>query len=67
MSVRATQFFELWHYAGWPNVLSRRLTGRWVIWAWRPRFFLIERLLSKFVNEPEHTDDSCLFLVAHKP
>jgi len=67
MSVRATQFNELWHYAGWPNVLSRRLTGRWVIWAWRPRFFLIVRLLRKFVNEPEHTDDSCLFLVARKP
>ena len=67
MSARATKFFELGHYAGFPNLLARRLTGRWVVWPWRPRFFLVENLLTGFVMEPEHADDSCLFLLARKP
>lgn len=67
MSARATQYFELGHYYGWHNVLARRLTGRWVIWPWRPRFFVLEALLSGFVAEPEHADDSCFFMLARKP
>lgn len=66
MSARATGYFELMHYAGWPNLLSRRLTGTWVTWPWRPRFALLERWLARFVIEPEHATDSCLFLVAKK-
>ncbi len=66
MSARATKYFELGHYYGWPNLLARRLTGRWVIWPWRPRFFLIERLLAGFVAEAEHEDDSCFFMAACK-
>ncbi len=67
MSARATRFFELGHYAGWDNLVARRLVGRWVVWRWRPRFVLLEHLLASFVCEPEHPDDSCLFLVAEKP
>jgi SAM-dependent methyltransferase len=66
MSARATKFFELGHYTGILNLLARRLTGRWVLWPWRPRFFILESLLSRFVMEPEHSDDSCLFMAAHK-
>lgn len=66
MSASATQYFELGHYYGWHNVLARRLTGRWVVWAWRPRFFLLRSLLAGFVAEPEHADDSCFFMLAHK-
>ena len=67
MSAQATQYFEVLHYAGWHNLLTRRLTGRWVVWPWRPRFFLTERLLKRFVDEPEHADDSCWFMLARKP
>jgi SAM-dependent methyltransferase len=67
MSACATKFFEMGHYTGLPNLLARRLTGRWVVWPWRPRFFLIEKLLSSFVMEPEHEEDSCFFMGAHKP
>ena len=67
MSARATRFFELGHYAGLDNLVARRLAGRWVVWPWRPRFALLERLLADFVQEPEHPNDSCLFLVAKKP
>lgn len=66
LSTRATHLFELGHYAGWHNLLSRKLTGRWVLWPWRTRFYLTERLLAGCVDEQEHTDDSCLFIVAHK-
>ena len=66
MSARATRYFEWGHYYGWPNVLARRLTGQWVLWPWRPRFGLEEALLTQFVYEAEHADDSCLFMVAQK-
>jgi len=67
MSARATAFFELGHYTAWHNLLARRLAGRWVIWPWRPRFVLIERLLTGFVDEPEREDDSCFLMLARKP
>lgn len=67
MSARATRFFELGHYTGLPSLISRRLTGQWVLWPWRPRFALTEGLLTSFVNEPEHPDDSCFFMKARKP
>ena len=64
MSARATARFELMHYAGLMNLACRQLTGYWVLWPWRPRFFLAERRLARFVAEPEHDDDSDLFIVA---
>lgn len=67
MSAPATRVFEIGHYAGVPNLISRRVTGKWVFWPWRPRFFLLERLLAHFVEEAEHEDDSCLFIEARKP
>ncbi len=67
MSARATEYFELGHYYGWHNVVARRLTGRWVLWPWRPRFFWLRSLLAGFVAEPEHADDSCFFMAAVKP
>ena len=67
MSARATRYFEWGHYVGLPNLAARRLTGRWVPWDWRPLFGPAEALLNEFVAEPEHPDDSCLFLRARKP
>jgi len=66
MSARATKWFEAGHYLGAPSLVVRALTGRWVVWAWRPRFALVERLLARFVDEPEREDDSCLFVAARK-
>ncbi|MBL8057370.1 MAG: class I SAM-dependent methyltransferase [Anaerolineales bacterium] len=67
MSARATRYFEWGHYLGLPNLAARKLTGRWVPWDWRPLFGPAEALLDEFVAEPEHPDDSCLFLRARKP
>jgi SAM-dependent methyltransferase len=67
MSARATRTFELLHYGGWHNLLAQRLTGRWVVWRWRPRFAPTEHVLRQFLEEAPHADDSCLFLVAHRP
>ena len=64
--VNVTQWFEPGHYAGWHKLLARPVTGRWGLWPWRSRFWLGERLLAAFVAGPEHADDSCLFLPAHK-
>lgn len=66
LSARATRTFEVRHYLGATNLAARRLTGRWVAWPWRPRFGRIERRIVAFVEEPEHDDDSCLFVVAEK-
>jgi ubiquinone/menaquinone biosynthesis C-methylase UbiE len=66
MSARATRVFEVAHYTGVPSLAARRLTGRWVVWPWRPRFVLTERLLAAFVDEPAHAGDSCLLIVAEK-
>lgn len=66
LSARATKFFELGHYMGWHNIVARRITGRWVLLPWRPLFYPTERLLASFVNEREHSDDSCLLIEAHK-
>lgn len=67
MSRRATQVFELGHYAGVDNLLARRLTGQWVVWPWRPRFVLLEWLLTRFVYEAPDACDSCFFMLACKP
>lgn len=66
MSARATKYFELGHYAGLDNLAARRLSGRWVLWPWRPRFAAWERLIAACVAEPEHPDDSCLLVVAER-
>src|SRR5262249_52706365 len=66
MSARATKLFEVGHYAGLDNLAARRLTGRWVLWPWRPRFAAWERLIAACVDEPEHPDDSCLLVVAER-
>jgi SAM-dependent methyltransferase len=66
MSANATRYFELGHYYGLPNVISRRLTGEWVLFPWRPRFMAEEGLLQRFVDEPAKADDSCYFMAATK-
>ena len=66
LSARATHLLELGHYYGVPNVISRRLLGRWVVWPWRPRFVLEENVLGPRVVEDGLPGSSCCFFVAVK-
>ncbi|MGH2544926.1 MAG: class I SAM-dependent methyltransferase, partial [Ardenticatenaceae bacterium] len=66
MSARAAALFDLGHFYGIPNLISRRLTGRWVPLPWRPRFALEERLLAPLVAEHDPPSATCYFFVARK-
>lgn len=66
VSPRATQYLELGHYYGVPNLLTRKVTGKWVAWAWRPRFALEEAVLAPRVLEEDVPNSSCCFFVAEK-
>jgi len=66
VSPRATRYLELGHYYGAPNLLTRKVTGKWVAWAWRPRFVLEEAVLAPCVLEEDVPNSSCCFFVAEK-
>jgi SAM-dependent methyltransferase len=66
MSPRATALFDLGHFYGVPNLISRGLTGHWVPWPWRPRFVLEESLLARLVAERDPDGASCCFFVMEK-
>ena len=66
LSPRATHLLELGHYYGLPNLITHQLFGRWVIWPWRPRFVLEEKVLSPRVAEDGLPNSSCCFFVAEK-
>ena len=66
LSPRATQYLELGHYYGVPNLASRKLLGKWVVWPWRPRFVLEEAVLAPRVAEDDVPDSGCCFFVAEK-
>jgi hypothetical protein len=42
------------------------VTGKWVAWAWRPRFALEEAVLAPRVLEEDVPNSSCCFFVAEK-
>lgn len=64
LSPRATVLLELGHYAGWHNVLSKVLLGRWVALPWRPLYAATERVLLPRVLEDGVPGSSCVFFVA---
>lgn len=66
LSPRATQYLELGHYYGAPNLLARKVTGRWVPWPWRPRFVVEEAILAPHVAEDDVPNSGCCFFVAEK-
>ncbi len=66
LSPRATQYLELGHYYGVPNLATRKLAGRWVVWPWRPRFALEEAVLAPRVAEDDVPNSGCCFFVAEK-
>lgn len=67
MSARAARRFDLMHVTGVPNLVWRKLTGRWVPGAFPSRLALKERLLAPLVAEHDPPDATGLFLVAHRP
>lgn len=66
LSPKATQLLELGHYYGVPNLIARKVFGKWVVWAWRPRFFLEEKVLTPRVAEDGVPNSSCCFFVAER-
>ncbi len=49
-SPAAHRRFDLSHYLGVPNLVTKRLFGRWVLFAWQARLF--ERWLRPYYEEP---------------
>lgn len=66
LSPRAAKLMELGHYYGLPNLIAYKLTGRWVLWPWRPRFALEEALLAPLVMQDDPPGATCCFFVAVK-
>lgn len=80
-SRRALAALEWGHYLGLPSLVSKILTGRWVLWGSRANLWLTERLIRPFYEErlsqPPQARDNCdvddssrgayLFFVARKP
>lgn len=66
MSPRATAIFDLAHFYGGFNWIDYHITGKWVIFPWRPFFILEEKTISYFIKEHNPEDASCHFFVAKK-
>ena len=63
---RAARRFDLMHVTGVPNLVWRKLTGRWVPAAFPSRLALKERMLAPLVAEHDPPDATGVFLVAHR-
>jgi SAM-dependent methyltransferase len=67
-SERAHHALDLGHYIGVPNLIAKRLTGRWVLFPSRRNPILVatERWLRPLYEEPLPEVGAYLFLVAEK-
>jgi SAM-dependent methyltransferase len=67
-SARAHHALDLGHYLGVPNLISRKLVGRWVLFPARsnPVLALTERRLRPLYDEPLPQQGAYLFFVAAK-
>ena len=68
-SPRATQSLELGHVFGLPNLLTKKLFDRWVIWPSKsnPLFQSLYASLRPIYDEKPGAAGSCLFAVTRKP
>jgi SAM-dependent methyltransferase len=57
---------EWGHYLGLPALVTKKLTGRWILWPSRANLWLTDRLLRRYYEEPLPKDGAYLFFVAHK-
>ncbi len=67
-SARANHVLDLGHYWGVPNLIARKLFGRWILFPsrWNPVLSVTDRLLRPLYEEPLPLVGACLFLVAEK-
>jgi SAM-dependent methyltransferase len=67
----AMGFFDLSHYYGAPTLVSKRLTGRWVLWPGKRRYLPWERWLEgrlvHFARQIAVPDGAYYFFTATKP
>ncbi len=68
-SPRATRALELGHYFGVPNLVSKKLFGRWVLFPGRANPFLraLYASLKPIYDEPTGMPATQVFVVARKP
>jgi hypothetical protein len=64
-------FFDLSHYYGAPTLVSKRLTGRWILWPEKGRYLPWERWLEgrlvDFAQQIGIPDGAYYFFTATKP
>ncbi len=70
LSREAMWLFDLSHYYGAPTLLTKLVTGRWVLWPdkvrrWPPERWLARRLV-RYCEEDPGADGAYLFLVCRK-
>jgi SAM-dependent methyltransferase len=58
---------EWGHFLGLPALVTKKLTGRWILWPSRANLWLTERLLRSLYEAPLPKTGAYLFFVAHKP
>jgi ubiquinone/menaquinone biosynthesis C-methylase UbiE len=63
-SAAAHRRFDISHYLGVPNLISKRLVGRWVLFDGQVRLF--ERCLRRFYEEPAPAAGAYQFVRCHK-
>jgi SAM-dependent methyltransferase len=67
----AMSFFDLSHYYGAPTLVSKRLTGRWILWPGKRRYLPWERWLEgrlvDFAAQIGIPDGAYYFFTATKP
>ncbi len=64
-SAAAHRRFDLSHYLGVPNLITRRLLGRWMLFDWQRRLF--ERWLRPYYEEPLPAAGAYQFVRCEKP
>lgn len=66
----AMRVFDLSHYYGAPTLLTKRLTGRWILWPGKRAFVpwerALERMLVHFARQVAVPDGAYYFFVARK-
>jgi SAM-dependent methyltransferase len=67
LSATALKVFDLSHYYAAPALITRRLTGRWLIYPPYTTNLLWEPLLRRFYDTPSGEDGPYYFILCRKP
>jgi SAM-dependent methyltransferase len=63
----ALKALEWGHYLGLPSLVSKKLTGRWVLWPSHVNLWATDRLLRRYYDEQLPQAGAYLFFAARKP